>query len=162
MDRHHPSSEIGKDPVCGMTVEDCALETAYEGIRYFFCSEQCRERFLATPHLYVGYPGHPAPRQRGVQIMKRRRFKLVHPLSAYEAQTVARGFARHDGVREIHVNGALVEITYDLMEVDAERIEARLLQIGLRLGQEWPERLRFGFIHFLEESEVLGLKEPPH
>ena len=86
MDKHHPSSEIVKDPVCGMTVEDCALETAYEGIRYFFCSEQCRERFLATPHLYVGYPGHPAPGQRGVQVVKRRRFKLAHPLSAYEAE----------------------------------------------------------------------------
>lgn len=162
MDRHHPSSAIVKDSVCGMTVEDCAIETTFEGIRYCFCSEQCRERFLATPHLYVGYPGHPAPRQRGVQVLKRRRFKLAHPLSAYEADLLREDLRGMMGVREIHADGELVEITYDLMAVDAETIEARLVSIGLRLGQEWPERLRLGFIHFIEESEVLGLEEPPH
>ena len=162
MDKHHPSSEIVKDPVCGMIVEDCALEFSYEGIRYFFCSEQCRERFLATPHLYVGYPGHPAPGQRGVQVVKRRRFKLAHPLSAYEAELLREDLRDMMGVREIHADDELVEITYDLMAVNAELIEARLAEIGLRLGQDWPERLRLGFIHFIEESEVLGLEEPPH
>jgi len=66
------------------------------------------------------------------------------------------------GVREIYAEGEQVEIAYDLLAVDAETIEARLAEIGLRLGQEWPERLRLGFIHFIEESEVLGLEEPPH
>lgn len=162
MDRHHPSSEIDKDPVCGMTVGDGALETSYEGIRYFFCSAQCRERFLATPHLYVGYPGHLSPRQRGVQVVKRRRFMLAHPLSAHEAELLREDLRGLMGVRDIHVDGRLVEITYDLMAVTAGLIEARLLRIGLRLGQEWPERLRLGFIHFIEETEVLGLEEPPH
>lgn len=162
MDRHHPSSEIDKDPVCGMTVEGHAIEALYEGIRYVFCSAQCRERFLATPHLYVGYPGHLSPRQRGVQAVKRRRFKLAQPLSTYEADLLREDLRGMMGVREIHADGELVEITYDLMAVDAETIEARLVSIGLRLGQEWPERLRLGFIHFIEESEVLGLEEPPH
>jgi YHS domain-containing protein len=162
MDRHHSSSEIVKDPVCDMTVEGDAFETAYEGIRYFFCSEQCRERFLATPHLYVGYPGHPSPRQRGVQVVKRRRLMLDHPLSAHEADLLREDLRGMMGVREIHVDGRQAEITYDLMAVTAELIEARLVSIGLRLGQEWPERLRLGFIHFIEESEVLGLEEPPH
>lgn len=162
MDRRHPSSEIVKDPVCGMIVEDCALETAYEGIRYFFCSAQCRERFLATPHLYVGYPGHLSPRQRGVQVVKRRRFMLANSLSAHEAELLREDLRGLMGVRDIHVDGRLVEITYDLMAVTAGLIEARLLRIGLRLGQEWPERLRLGFIHFIEETEVLGLEEPPH
>lgn len=162
MIRHHPSSEIVKDPVCGMAVEDGALETTYEGIRYFFCSAQCRERFVATPHLYVGYPGHPAPRQRGVQVVKRRRFKLAHSLFSYQADLLREDMRGMMGVREIHADDDLVEITYDLMAVNAELIEARLAEIGLRLGQEWPERLRLGFIHFIEESEVLGLEEPPH
>jgi len=161
MDSHHPS-EIVKDPVCGMTVEDGAIATDYEGIRYRFCSEQCRARFLATPHLYVGYPGHPAPRQRGVQAVKRRRFKLAQPLSAHEAALLSEELRGMMGVREIHAEGEQVEIAYDLLAVDAETIEARLAEIGLRLGQEWPERLRLGFIHFIEESEVLGLEEPPH
>ncbi|HSI23506.1 MAG TPA: YHS domain-containing protein [Methylophilaceae bacterium] len=162
MDRHHPLSDIDKDPVCGMTVEGDAIATLYEGIRYVFCSAQCRERFTATPYLYIGYPGHPSPRQRGVQVMKRRSFRLAQPLSSQEADLLCDDLRGMMGVHEIHADGDLVKITYDLMEVDAELIEARLLQIGLRLGQEWPEQLRLGFIHFLEESEVLGLEEPPH
>lgn len=155
-------SEIVKDPVCGMPVESQAMDAIYEGIRYVFCSAQCRERFIATPHLYIGYPGHPSPRQRGVQVMKRRRFRLAQPLSSQEADLLGEDLRGMMGVHEIHANGDLVEISYDLMEVDAEQIEARLLRIGLRLGQGWPEQLRLGFIHFLEESEVLGIEEPPH
>lgn len=155
-------SEVVKDPVCGMPVESQAIDAVYEGIRYFFCTAQCRDRFLATPHLYVGYPGHPAPRQRGVQAVKRRRFKLAQPLSAYEADLLREDLRGMMGVREIHADGRLVEISYDLMAVTAELIEDRLGRVGLRLGQEWPERLRLGFIHFIEESEVLGLEEPPH
>jgi len=162
MNSHHPSSGIVKDPVCGMIVGDDAIATDYEGIRYAFCSAQCRERFIATPHLYVGYPGHPSPRQRGVQLVKRRRFRLAQPLSALEAELLADEVRGMMGVCEIHTEGELVEITYDLMAVDAEQIEERLVRVGLRLGQEWPERLRLGFIHFIEESEVLGLEEPPH
>lgn len=94
--------------------------------------------------------------------MKRRRFKLAHPLSAYESELLREDLRDMMGVSEIHADGELVEITYDLMAVNAELIEARLAEIGLRLGQDWPERLRLGFIHFIEESEVLGLEEPPH
>jgi len=55
----------------------------------------------------------------------------------------------------------IIEVTYDLMQVIAQQIEAQLFEIGLKLGEEWPERLRRGFIHFLEETEVSGLDEPP-
>lgn len=154
-------SIIDKDPVCGMIVGTPAVETVYAGIHYAFCSNQCRERFVANPHLYVGYPGHKSPRQRGVQAVKIRRLRLEHPLSPHEAELLTADLRGMMGIREMHADDRLIEITYDLMEVTAEQIEARLARIGLKLGQEWPERLRLGFIHFIEESEVLGLEEPP-
>ena len=38
------------DPICGMTVDETRGRFAdRDGLRYFFCSEHCRDRFLAGP-----------------------------------------------------------------------------------------------------------------
>lgn len=50
--------------------------------------------------------------------------------------------------------GDRVDITYDLRQATAERIEARLAEIGLGLGQGRAERLRRGFVHYEGECEV--------
>lgn len=44
-----------KDPVCGMLVrlEDAAGQEVYEGRRYYFCSADCRAKFVAAPERYV-------------------------------------------------------------------------------------------------------------
>ena len=41
---------MAKDPVCGMTVdEDSSLKINKEGKDYFFCSGNCRDKFLKKP-----------------------------------------------------------------------------------------------------------------
>lgn len=55
--------EKARDPVCDMWVDPGSHAVNYLGIRYVFCSRQCYERFLANPHVYVGLPGKPAPKQ---------------------------------------------------------------------------------------------------
>jgi YHS domain-containing protein len=44
------------DPVCGMRIEpdDAVASAEYEGNVYFFCSEVCRDAFVADPGTYVG------------------------------------------------------------------------------------------------------------
>lgn len=155
-------SIVYKDPVCGMIVEAHTIEIKYSDFHFAFCSNQCRERFLANPHLYIGYPGHKAPKQRGVQVVKRRHFRLEQPLTSLECDFLTNDLRNMVGIHEVHVDGTLIEIamTYDLMVMSAEQIEARLAEIGLKLGEEWSERLRRGFVNFLEEFEVLGLEEP--
>jgi len=38
-----------KDPVCGMTVDEAtAPSTERDGKMFYFCSEQCRQKFLST------------------------------------------------------------------------------------------------------------------
>ena len=154
-------SLASKDPVCGMFVDAHKIEVVYAEVHYAFCSEQCHERFVVNPHLYIGYPGHKAPKLRGIQALKWRRFKLEHALSSLESEQLIEGLQRMMGVRKVHINNMIFEITYDLMEVTAEQIENRLLEIGLNLGGEWPERLRRSFINFVEEFEISGLDEPP-
>jgi Cu+-exporting ATPase len=43
-----------KDPVCGMEIDDAtALSADHEGVRYYFCSEGCRNTFVANPGQYA-------------------------------------------------------------------------------------------------------------
>lgn len=42
------------DPVCGMEVsKDSEWTAEYEGETYYFCSEQCRDTFMAEPGTYM-------------------------------------------------------------------------------------------------------------
>lgn len=41
---------VTKDPICGMSVNEAtALRAERDGKTFFFCSESCRQKFLATP-----------------------------------------------------------------------------------------------------------------
>jgi YHS domain-containing protein/uncharacterized membrane protein YraQ (UPF0718 family) len=44
------------DPVCGMQVRtvDAPATTMYEGVMIHFCSDRCKDRFLANPQRFVG------------------------------------------------------------------------------------------------------------
>jgi len=76
----------GKDPVCGMLLDAYAIEIVYAGIHCGFCSNRCYERFVDHPHIYIGYPGHKSPKQRGEKVIKCRYFRLEHLLSPKESE----------------------------------------------------------------------------
>ncbi len=157
-------TEKVRDPVCGMLVDPEQLVVTFEGMRFAFCSEQCREHFLANPHLYIGKPGEPAPKQSGQLVLKRRRLHLDKPLTSAQAEEVADELRAMMGVTSIDISGNEISITYDLLQSTAGQIEGRLQQAGERLGQGWSVRLQRAFIHFLEESEVASreVRPDPH
>ena len=44
------SKSVTKDPICGMTVDEAtAVHTNRDGKTFYFCSDHCRQKFLATP-----------------------------------------------------------------------------------------------------------------
>lgn len=48
-----------KDPVCGMTVDSkTALHTTHEGKQYYFCSEDCKNKFTAKPEESITHKNH--------------------------------------------------------------------------------------------------------
>ncbi|MFH1820111.1 YHS domain-containing protein [Thiobacillus sp.] len=152
-----------KDPVCGMDVAPAQFETTYEGLHYAFCSEQCRQRFAANPHLYVGVPGEKAPGQKGVELFKRRRFQLDAPLDAPDAAVLTEALGAMMGVKTVEIeDGNTVTLTYDLIQATAEQLEAKMAEVGAKLGAGWAERLRRGFVHYMEETEVGNLEVHPH
>ena len=157
-----PGSEKVKDPVCQMLVAPDQNAINYQGMDFAFCSQQCKDRFLANPHLYIGVPsGQKAPKQAGQEVIKRRRLRLDQPLSASEAQQVTDQLRAMMGVYAVDIDADELTITYDLLQATAEQIEATLQQAGARLGGGWGERLRRAFVHYLEETEVASREVQP-
>ena len=66
------------------------------------------------------------------------------------------------GVKAVEAQGDIVTITYDLIQAMAEQLEAKMVEVGVKLGEGWAERLRRGFVHDLEECEVDSLEVQPH
>ena len=151
-------SKIVKDPVCRMEVAATSFATEYAGIAYAFCSAQCKERFLANPQLYIGFPGHKAPAQKGREIIKRRRLLLSLPLDAMQAEKVKRALLEMMGMHEVCIEGDKLEVQYDLMQVTTGQIADKLALIGADLGGGWMDRLKLAFINYLEETEMSGLE----
>lgn len=156
-----PGSEKVKDPVCQMLVAPDQYAINYQGMDFAFCSQQCQDRFLANPHLYIGVPGEPAPKQEGQEVVKRRRLRLETPLSDADAQQITEQLLAMMGVYSVAIDADELTITYDLLQGTAEQIEATLQQAGARLGGGWGERLRRAFVHYLEETEVASREVQP-
>jgi CBS domain-containing protein/YHS domain-containing protein len=50
-----PAPAMATDPVCGMRVDPnrAAAHASYEGVTYYFCSDACRQQFVASPGDYA-------------------------------------------------------------------------------------------------------------
>lgn len=150
-----------KDPVCGMEVETDQFRLTYLQMELAFCSLHCKTRFLAHPHLYIGYPGQPAPVPEGRTLLKRRRLLLARPLSAEGTRIVEEMLYASMGIREVSISDTALEITYDLLQVSVEDIGRTLFEAGVRLGEGWSERLKRAFIAEAEEWELTSLEVTP-
>jgi len=152
------TNETNKDPVCHMDVTATSLTIEYAGIHYAFCSPQCKERFLANPHLYIGIPRHKAPAQQGIEIIKRRRMLLKAPLDAEQIVHVKRTLFEMMGIQAVSIEKNTIEIQYDLLQVTVEQIADTLELIGTQLGGGLMGRLKLAFIDFQEEGEISRLE----
>ncbi len=150
-----------RDPVCGMQVAPDQHALTYQQMHFAFCSTQCKERFLANPHLYIGQPGQKSPAQEGRKVLKHRRLKLEEALTAEQARHVVKNIQAMMGIKSIKITDNLIEITYDLIQVTEIQIESKLAGTGAVLGHGLSERLRHAFVHYLEETELATLEVPP-
>jgi len=150
--------EKSKDPVCGMMVDSGELSFEYLQMEFSFCSTQCRERFIANPRLYVGLPGIKSPKQRGEVLVKQRKIKLSSPIPESAVQNFRDVLLAMMGVNEVLLDGDTVLINYDLLQATALQIEEQLVQFGVSLGEDWDERLRRAWVHFVEEEQLAGME----
>lgn len=146
-----------RDPVCGMIVNAEQFAIVYQQMHFAFCSQQCQERFLHNPQLYIGNVRHKAPGQEGYVSLKQRRLKLDRPLTPDMADRVYGAVREMMGIERIEVDGDLVKVSYDLMQATEAQIEAEIARAGAVLGHGWSERLRRALVHYREETEIESL-----
>lgn len=62
------------------------------------------------------------------------------------------------GIKSVEVDGDMIDIIYDLLQITAEQIEKKMDEIGVQLGEGWAEKLHRAFMHNVEELEVDNLE----
>lgn len=147
-----------RDPVCLMEVKQGSLEYKHKGLSYSFCSQQCQDRFNTNPHLYIGQPGKPAPKQLGKSLIRKRVLELDMPIPVQIEHLVKEILGEMMGIKIITIESNTIQITYDLLEVTIQQIETTLEKSGEKLSTAWAVRLKRAFIHYLEDTELDNLE----
>jgi len=146
-------------PVCLMETDDTSLSYDYQDIKFTFCSEQCQERFIANPNLYVGQVGKPAAKHYMKNIIKQRTLHLDKTIPDDIAKVISQTLMTMMGIKNIEIKGNKIDITYDLLEATTKQIENRIEQMGQHLSSNWGGHLKRHFIHYSEETELDNLEQ---
>ncbi|HED17080.1 MAG TPA: YHS domain-containing protein [Gammaproteobacteria bacterium] len=146
-------------PVCEMSVTADDLQISHQGMNFYFCSAQCKDRFRANPHLYIGSAGHPSVKQHGDVVLKQRSLLLDESLSSVQAEQLSSVLRSLMGIRKIHIEGDRIQIIYDLLQVTVQQIEQAIEQAGDHLGHGVSSMLKRSFVHYLEETELNNLEQ---
>jgi len=142
-------------PVCGMATVSGVTSVQHHKMNFRFCSEQCRETFIAHPSLYSAKVGKERDK-----IFKRRIMRLAEPLDNDVAELLISYLMELMGVKEVTVEDDKVFITYDLLQMTEMQIEKALVEVGLQLGGGWLERLCRSWAHDSEEIELDNMAVP--
>ena len=176
------SVRLERDPVCAMMVDEGALQVLHRGVGYAFCSQQCRERFVSAPGLYVGRK-LLAPKQKGMEMIKCRRMVLGVPLTHAQFVELNDALLSMMGVTavrsaepmadsgldlrrtksESRMAGRIeaLEITYDLLQATALQLERKIVERSATLSNGWGQKLQRDCIHYLEQCELEDLAIRP-
>jgi len=129
----------------------------YHKMYLHFCSEQCRETFIAHPSLYS-----VLPQKQRKEILKCRTMSLAKALTKKNAQFLINSLTDMMGVKDVIVDGDKLQINYDLLQTTRKQVENRLLEVGVTLGNNWVEHFRSAWVHNSEENELANLAAPFH
>lgn len=162
MSRVQPYRELKKPcPVCGMDATQIDLWRSYRGVRHFFCSQQCVDRFIAHPSLYCGDPKHGmSEKQKGRIEIRRHKIVFSDPLSSDHMANVAEAVRSMMGIKNMNVSRDAFFVTYDLLEVSLEEIEKTIERVLGKIDSPMIDHVKRGWIHYTEECELENLAHP--
>lgn len=149
-------------PVCQMEATKEDLWRTYRRLKFWFCSQQCEDRFIAHPDLYVGSrKTGRSEKQKGRVEIKSHRIVFSKSLDKMEMAKLTDGVQQLMGVKTLKVSPKDMSISYDLMEVSLETIEGQVEQTLGPLETPWVDRVKRSWIHYSEECELEDLAHPP-
>ncbi len=142
-------------PVCGMKPKTEIPSVEHDRRYFHFCSDQCRETFIAHPRLYRSRSS-----QQQSETLKRRTMNLAEAPGSEVSELLISYLKEMMGVKKVTVEGEKIDVTYDLLQVTESQIEKELVEIGIKFGGGWLERLRRGWVRDSEEIELDNLAAP--
>ena len=143
-------------PVCAMPTVMEVPPVEYHGMHFRFCSDQCRQMFLAQPALYSAKLG-----QQRAEVIKRRTLRLAEPAEEEVAALLTSYLQELMGVKDVAIEGRDISISYDLTQVTEKQIEAKLVLAGIELDGSWWQRVRRCWAQYREKNELNNLAANP-
>ena len=146
-------------PMCGMKAVYDDLWRMHLGVKHYFCSQQCVDRFIAHPGLYCGHPKTGlSEKQKGRVQIKRHKILFSEPISTQSMAEILEAVRVMMGVKSLNAHREAFYVTYDLMEVSLEDIEKTIeLTLG-KIHSPMIEQVKRGWIHYTEECELENLE----
>ena len=159
-----------KDPVCGMTVtpQSAFAKREYQGQSYYFCSQDCADKFDAAPQDYVHeVKGTELPQAgsatTGFNPELSNRLQVELPIPDLDCvpcvRTVEGALSELKGVEKAHVNFTTTKahVTYDPKLVSLADMQKVVKKAGYTVGEA---RAQIGIqdlrcascVHFIEEN----------
>ncbi len=130
------------DPVCQMTVEEgrAAVTYQYDGENYYFCAQECRDRFAENPETFLN--GQPAGKPSKVS-QKTALAAAESNLSRLDltirgmscsscVERIETGLSKLEGVEEASINFAAEKgtVLYDSSRISARRLVTEVENLG--------------------------------
>ena len=146
--------------VCEMQVNDDAFTSEYQKIRYFFCSQQCLNRFREYPHLYVGDPRlGKAEKQKGTSVIKCHKLHLKESLNDLDREITVYHLNTLMGLKTVEIREKEIVVSYDLMQVSLAEIEACIEKAIGAVDSSGLKGIKQKLVHFSEECELDSLSQ---
>jgi len=143
-----------------MDIKEKHINYEFHKLKFFFCSEQCQDRFIANPHVYIAHWGRLSAKQRGECILKKRFIKLKRAVSSKVEKKLTNRLRAMMGVQEVSIDGVNINICYDLIEVTLKQVESEIEQlVGFIKDDSLLERTKLTLIHYREEVEIDNLEQ---
>lgn len=142
-----------------MVTDEASISDTYADLKLTFCSEQCKERFVANPNLYVSQAGKTAAKHYIKNIIKQRTLELEKTIPDAIAKAISQSLMTMMGINEVQIKDNKIDITYNLLEATSQQIEDHIDQMGQHLSGSWIDRLKRAFIHYKEETELDNLEQ---
>ncbi|MDX1751252.1 hypothetical protein [Methylophaga sp.] len=153
--------ESKKCPVCNMSVPNDSFSFTLRGLVFWFCSQQCQDRFNQRPSLYVGDPKHgKSSMQQGIKVIKKHTIELELADDYQFKSLLIEALSSLMGVLNVKINRNKLEIEYDLMQVSLQEIQEFILSTGLNLDQSWLNKIHSAYVNLNEHGELDNLGHP--
>lgn len=136
-----------------------ALTYHFQGVGHYFCSNQCLNRFIKHPHLFVGDPLRGlSEKQKGRRVLKTHALPLVIEVDEQTRLRIEVSVNNMMGVDDIKCTEKTILVTYDLIQISLNDIENNIIELlGKALDESFVENIKRGFFHYIEECELENL-----